>query len=353
MDDPPVDRPHRRFNPLSGEWVLVSPHRLDRPWRGAVDENDDAASPRLAYDPSCHLCPGNRRDSGICNPRYEGVFVFDNDYPALTPDASPADAKAAEPFAWHAENGLCRVVCFSPHHSKTLSHLDVDEAAGLVRTWVRQSEELGARFPDGSVQIFENKGEQMGCSNPHPHNQIWAQASVPGVLRKELEAAQRYGRAHASPLLIDYADRELARGERVVCANDAFVVVVPFWAVWPFETLVLPRRQVARLPELAPAEQADLGDIVRRLSRRYDRLFNVSFPYSSGIHQAPANSGGDADFTLHMHFYPPLLRSAEIRKFLVGYEMLAEAQRDITPESAARTLAALPDTRALPGTEKE
>lgn len=336
------DFSHRRRNALTGEWVLISPHRLKRPWQGATSRPDDGATERPAYDADCYLCPGNVRANGEKNPNYEGVYVFDNDFPALQKGDVP-DAGDSHPlFQWAPAKGICRVICFSPDHSRTLSDLSDNEITAVVRTWAEQSAELGALYPDGSVQIFENKGELMGCSNPHPHGQIWAQHSVPTELARELERCDDYLKQFGNPLLTDYAALELANGTRVVCDNEHFAVVVPYWATWPYETLVFPKRQVARLTALSSAEHAALGTLLRELSVRYDNLFNVSFPYSAGLHQAPASGAWDASFTLHMHFYPPLLRSAEVRKFMVGYEMMAEAQRDLTPEAAANTLRDLP-----------
>ena len=352
MDKQALDRAqgHRRRNPLTGDWILVSPNRLERPWQGA--EEEPTAIDQASYDPNCYLCPGNVRNSGEVNATYDDVFVFDNDYPALVDfrtQQESTSASAGQPddplFAWHPESGVCRVVCFSPHHSQTLSDLTDLQLGQLIEVWCEQSEELGERFPYGSVQVFENKGAQMGCSNPHPHNQIWAQAELSTVLRKEIECQATYRSEHDKPMLEDYMRAELRHEDRLVCENTSFVVVVPFWAVWPFETLLLPKRHISRLPQLTPQERQDFGEVLGQLSRRYDRLFNVSFPYSAGVHQAPASGDFDDVFTLHMHFYPPLLRSATVRKFLVGFEMLAEAQRDMSPEAAAAVLRGLDATR--------
>ncbi len=341
---PPLpDGSHRRFNPLAGRWVLVSPHRLDRPWQGAKDAPQ--SSPGVAYDPDCYLCPGNLRAGGVRNPNYEGVYVFDNDFPALRAEVDAAQGESSNPlFRAQPEPGVCRVLCYSPDHSRTLSALSVPEIEAVVAAWVAQSEELAARFPDGSVQIFENKGELMGCSNPHPHGQIWAQASLPAELETELALCTAYAREHDSALLADYLQAELELKDRLICANEEFVALVPYWATWPYEALVLPRESRPRLPSLSTAQQRGFADVLQRLSARYDHLFKVSFPYSAGIHQAPGNGRYDHVFTLHMHFYPPLLRSAEVKKFMVGYEMLADPQRDLTPESAAAMLRDLPET---------
>ena len=339
---PPSDFSHRRRNALTGDWVLVSPHRLKRPWQGAQsDGSAKAAGP--SFDPTCYLCPGNQRAEGAVNPRYEGVYVFPNDYPAIQSESVAVSGSDSPLFSWAPAEGTCRVICFSPDHSRTLSALTQEEVAHLVSEWCAQSEELGARYQNGAVQIFENKGELMGCSNPHPHGQIWAQHTIPTLLRTELDRCQRHFERTTNALLTEYIERELAAETRCVVSNEHFAVVVPFWATWPYETLICPRRSVARLPQLTESERHGLADVVRRLSIRYDNLFGVSFPYSAGLHQAPASGAWDLSFSLHMHFYPPLLRSASVRKFMVGYEMLAEAQRDLTPESAAQTLRALPD----------
>ena len=339
---------HRRKNPLTGEWVLISPQRLDRPWQGALAATTHSSQRPPTHDPDCYLCAGNARINGELNPAYSGVYVFDNDFPALQASAKEA-ASPDEPhdplFRWSQTSGRCRVVCFSPDHGRTLSDLARDEVVALVEEWVHQTQELGQQFPAGSVQIFENKGELMGCSNPHPHGQIWAQDSIPTLLQAELEHSRDYFAQRGEKLLVDYAQRELTSKERVVLRNDHFVVVVPYWATWPFETLVCPLRGVADLTELSNAEIEAFGEILQALSIRYDNLFGVPFPYSSGIHQAPLSGAWHDSFCLHMHFYPPLLRSAEIKKFMVGYEMLAEAQRDLTPESAAELLRELPGQR--------
>lgn len=329
---------HRRRNAFTGEWVLVSPHRLDRPWQGEYGPVLYDQTERPSYDENCYLCAGNKRASGQKNPDYDGVLVFDNDFAALQSQSARPPENSHPLFTWAPQKGVCRVITFSPDHSRTLSQLNTEELTAIVGEWAKQTQELGAQFPVGSVQIFENKGELMGCSQPHPHGQIWAQESVPTELWKELNASKRYLEQSGSTLLGDYVALEEIRQERLVFSNEHFIVVVPYWATWPFETLVCPKRQVPRLTDLTVAERRSFADCLQRLSIRYDNLFGVSFPYSAGIHQAPASERWDAFFSLHMHFYPPLLRSAGVKKFMVGYEMLAEPQRDLTPESAAKVL---------------
>jgi len=342
-------RPHRRLNPLTGEHVLVSPHRTQRPWQG--ERAATAAAQRPQYDPSCYLCPGNTRAGGHVNPAYQGTFAFDNDFPALLPAEEPADASlhaagrseapAAEldPLFWTMpELGACRVVCFSPRHDLSLPELELGEVASVLATWTDETRTLSEHPAIQNVQVFENKGEMMGCSNPHPHSQIWATEHVPNELHKELLHQREYQRSHGGVLLADYLARELASGERVVVSNEHWAAVVPFWAVWPFETLVIPRRPARTLLDLGDAERAALADLLKRLTTRYDNLFEISFPYSMGFHQAPFDDATHPEWLLHMHFYPPLLRSATVKKFMVGFEMLGMPGRDITPEAAAQRL---------------
>jgi UDPglucose--hexose-1-phosphate uridylyltransferase len=332
-----LDQPHRRFNALTGEWVFVSPQRNRRPWQGRVEPTPPLNRPQ--YDPQCYLCPGNVRANGEHNPQYRSTYVFTNDFPAFLPNATSAAADQHPLLQAHTQEGTCRVMCFSPRHDLTLAQLPVAEIRGVVDTWAEQVTELGQRW--AWVQVFENKGELMGCSNPHPHGQVWASDFIPTHVNHEISQqalwAQRYGR----PLLLDYATLETQAGERLVAQNADWIVVVPWWAVWPFETLLLPRRQVLNLPDLTPAERDSLADILSRFLTAYDRLFEVSFPYSFGWHGAPAGQAEPQAYQLHAHFYPPLLRSATVRKFMVGYEMLGEAQRDITPEQAAERLRAV------------
>jgi UDPglucose--hexose-1-phosphate uridylyltransferase len=328
--------PHRRLNPLTREWVLVSPHRALRPWQGQVDA--PAIPAREPYDPACYLCPGNARAGGQRNPAYTSTFVFDNDFPALYLDAPPAEVADGGLLTARAERGVCRVVCFSPDHSLTLSRMSNEAIGRVVDTWAAQFAELAALPAIGAVQIFENRGEMMGASNPHPHGQIWATETVPVELAKEVDGQRGYFEARGRCLLCDYAALELERAERVICRNAHFAAVVPFWAVWPFELLVLPLRHTAALDELAAPERTALAALLGRITRGYDRLFAAPFPYTMGFHQRPAGGGVHPFFHLHAHFYPPLLRSAAVRKFMVGFELLGNPQRDITPEAAAARL---------------
>ncbi len=334
----PTEHPHRRFDPLSGRTVLVSPHRAQRPWLGEQSAPDVAPRPR--FDPACYLCPGATRATGAVNPVYDGVYVFDNDFAALQP-ATPEPPRTSGLFAMEPARGTCRVICFSPDHGKTLAELEQPEIAAVIETWRAQSAELGRLYT--SVQIFENKGAMMGCSNPHPHGQIWATAHLPQEIAIEDEKQRAYFEAHGVPLLAAVAAAEYD-SERLVFRNADWLVIVPFWAAWPFETLVLTRHDVRRMTDLDAGLVATLAEALQRVAVLYDNLFECSFPYSMGWHGAPFGLKDDAHWRLHAHFYPPLLRSASVRKFMVGYEMLAEPQRDLTPEQAAARLRALPAT---------
>ena len=333
----PTVHPHRRYNPLTGQWVLVSPHRMSRPWQGQTEAV--APESRPAYDPGCYLCPGNSRAGGQTNPPYESTFVFENDFSALQAGAPAGEAPDDALFRTEGVRGTCRVICFSPRHDRTLADLSPAERRAVVDTWAAETETLGRTHR--WVQVFENKGAIMGCSNPHPHGQVWASSSLPNEAAAEDVYQKAYLSWRSRPLLADYAERERQRQVRVVAESPHFLVVVPYWAVWPFETLILATDPIARLPELSDAARTDLAALLGRLMVGYDRLFNVSFPYSMGWHQAPFADGPRAHWTLHAHVYPPLLRSATVKKFMVGYEMLAEPQRDILPEAAAERLRGL------------
>lgn len=331
-----VAKPERRLNLLTGDWVLVSPHRMSRPWQGAVATT--APKPKLTHDPACYLCPGVKRAEGAQNPDYQGVYVFDNDFPALLPPEEPP-ARAKDPLlVAEPESGICRVICYSPDHSRTMAQMPVEQIASIIDVWADEYAALAAHEHIGAVTIFENRGEMMGASNPHPHGQIWATQSVPNELAREDAQQHAWFSSHGKTLLSSYLEREMQSGDRVVLANDSFAVVVPFWAAWPFETLVLPRRSVSTLGELSASERLGLADVLHRLTAAYDALFDTSFPYTMGFHQAPTDGLSHEHFTLHAHFYPPLLRSATVRKFMVGFEMLAMPQRDLTPEVAAERL---------------
>jgi UDPglucose--hexose-1-phosphate uridylyltransferase len=328
--------PHRRFNPLTGEWVLVSPHRTDRPWQGQMEDEAVAAQPD--YDPNCYLCPGNSRAGGVRNPVYDGTFVFDNDFAALK-TGTPLDRFEQDGLLLaESEPGLCRVVCFTPRHNLTIANMDAASLRKVVDAWVEQYLELGARTEINYVQIFENRGAMMGASNPHPHCQIWSSHALPNEIAKEQASLLQWRERRGTCMLCEYTRLEGSGGERVVEENEAFLTVVPFWAVWPFETMVIAKRHLSSIEQLTGEERDSLGDILKRTTARYDRLFNVSFPYSMGFHQRPTDGALHDEHHLHLHFYPPLLRSATVRKFLVGYEMLATPQRDITAESAASRL---------------
>ena len=334
------EQSHRRFNPLTDEWVLVSPHRTQRPWLGAIEKLSPVARP--AYDPTCYLCPGNSRAGGVHNPQYQSTFVFENDFAALKKNAPAAriDVQDKGLIVAEGESGICRVMCFSPRHDLTLSSMEQPGIEEVVRTWTSQFTELGAASGISHVQIFENRGEMMGASNPHPHCQIWATSSVPQAPAHELSAQQKYLQKHGNCLLCDYLKLEENEKSRIVVSNEGFVVLVPFWAVWPFEVLVCSRRHMGTLPEFKGREASQLAAILKQIISTYDRVFEVAFPYSMGFHQSPAK-GDHPEWHFHAHFYPPLLRSSTVRKFMVGFEMLGTPQRDITPELAAEKLRSL------------
>ncbi len=337
----PAGFPHRRYNPLRGEWVLVSPQRTQRPWQGEVGKVDTA--PPVHYDPQCYLCPGNMRAGGHQNPAYADVFVFTNDYAALLPDTPPPPTDEAHPLLRaERERGICRVLCFHPDHSLTLALMAREEITLVVEEWVRQYRELGAEPEIGYVQIFENRGAMMGASNPHPHCQIWATEHVPDESAAETTHLAQYHSEHGACMLCDYTLLELNEKSRLVCENEEFIAVVPYWAVWPFETLVLSRAHTGSLAEFSEAQKRGLADILKQLTVRYDNLFQTSFPYTMGFHQSPTNGKEHPEWHFHGHFYPPLLRSATVKKFMVGFELLGMPQRDITAEDAAGRLRAVP-----------
>jgi UDPglucose--hexose-1-phosphate uridylyltransferase len=329
----PTQNPHRRYNALTGDWILVSPQRTQRPWQGK--QETAARDVRPSYDPKCYLCPGNERAGGARNPAYTATNVFTNDFAAIMPNDAPVVEETGLLRA-QSVSGTCRVICFSPRHDWTLPVMPLEAIRGVVEVWVEQTEELGRTYR--WIQIFENKGDIMGCSNPHPHGQIWASNFLPNEPSKEDRQQLAYWREQGSPLLVDYLRLELEQEVRIVVQNADWVALLPYWATWPYEVLLLPRRPIARLPELRDSERVSLAEILKRLLTRYDNLFQVSFPYSMGWHGAPFGDGEFQHWQLHAHFYPPLLRSATVKKFMVGYEMLGEAQRDLTAEQAAQTL---------------
>jgi UDPglucose--hexose-1-phosphate uridylyltransferase len=347
------DSPHRRFNPLTREWVLVSPHRAKRPWLGQVEKTPVENLPH--YDPTCYLCPGNERAGGLHNPDYTSTFVFENDFASLLPQeptnkvgfSTPTlDAFVAGPetlLTAVSERGICRVVCFSPRHDLTLPELDIPAIESVIATWTRESTDLSSEEFIQYVQVFENKGAVMGCSNPHPHSQLWSQSHLPNEIIKEFAAQKDYLACNNRPLLLDYLAEEHKRKDRILFSNDYFTALVPFWAVWPFEIMVVAHRASAYLQDLTSAEVTALAEVFKQVTTSYDNLFEISFPYSMGFHQAPVDGLAHPEWVLHAHFYPPLLRSATVRKFMVGYEMLAMPQRDITPETAVDRLRSLSD----------
>ncbi len=328
------NQPHRRLNPLTGEWVLVSPHRTQRPWLGQVEKVSPEIQP--AYDPGCYLCPGNARAGGVRNPQYTSTFVFDNDFAALLPNTPREEQNERGLLVAQGEPGVCRVICFSPRHDLTLARMSQAEIRQVMDVWAAQYLELAACPGISYVQVFENRGSMMGASNPHPHCQLWATVDVPNEPAKEQRCMREYALQKSACLLCDYMELE-AQGERLIFGNQHFMVAVPFWAVWPFETLVISKRHVADLAALAAAERDALARVLRRITAIYDRVFEAPFPYTVGFHQRPTKEE-HPEWHLHAHFYPPLLRSATIRKFMVGFEMLGSPQRDITPEHAAARL---------------
>lgn len=335
------EHPHRRYNPLLDEWVLVSPHRAKRPWQGQKESVSNHSLPH--YDPECYLCPGNTRANGITNPDYKDVYVFDNDFPALLLEEVAAEKDKNLLFRSTPERGINKVVCFSPRHDLTIPEMEVEALEKLVQAWKEQYRDIGSNDFINHVQIFENKGAVMGCSNPHPHGQIWAQSSLPTHIEKTQANLRAYYQEKGTSLLADYLAEELERKERIVAENEHFTVLVPFWAIWPYETLIISKRHFGNILEMTPEESKNFAEILKRITVKYDNIFNTSFPYSAGIHQTPTDGQEHPEWHFHMHFYPPLLRSATVRKFMVGYEMLGEAQRDVSPEKSAAILRELPD----------
>lgn len=336
-----TEHAHRRLNILTGEWILVSPHRSKRPWLGKLESPKQIENTN--YEEDCYLCPTNARADGTINPDYKGPFAFDNDFSALLSTTPQGDYNLEGLLVAQSELGKCKVICFSPDHSKTLPELSTEEIIGIIKMWQHEFEKLSKLDYVQYIQIFENKGEVMGCSNPHPHCQIWASSSIPIEVKKEIQQMQSYFIKNQKSLLSDYLKIELSRSERVILENDHFVVLVPFWAVWPFETIVISKRHVQNMLQFDDSELSSLAHIIRGLTIKYDNLFQTSFPYSAGIHQV-INADDEPGFHWHMHFYPPLLRSSSIKKFMVGYEMLASPQRDISAEFAAVQIRAASDT---------
>ena len=331
-----TDHPHRRYNPLLDEWILVSPQRAKRPWQGQNEAISDEKKPE--YDETCYLCPGNHRITGGTNPNYENCYVFDNDFPALLKDEVSSDVTQEDLFKINPERGINRVICFSPKHNVTLAEMQVPEIENVVRVWKEQYLELGAISYINHVQIFENKGSVMGCSNPHPHGQIWAQSSLPTQVKRTQDNLLKYFQKTGKSLLKDYLESELQKKERIIAENEHFVLLVPFWATWPYETMIISKRHFSSIAEITEEEIKSYAEMIQIITVKYDNLFKTSFPYSAGIHQAPTDGLDHEEWHFHMHFYPPLLRSATVKKFMVGYELLAEAQRDLTAEQSAEIL---------------
>lgn len=335
------EHPHRRFNPLTGEWILVSPHRAKRPWQGQKESANNISLPQ--YDPTCYLCAGNERSDGTRNDEYNDVYVFNNDFPSLLQEEVAPQAYSSPLFQLKPERGINKVICFSPRHDLTLPEMELEAIEKVVDAWAAQYIELGSKDFINHVQIFENKGAVMGCSNPHPHGQIWAQSSLPTNVEKTQANLKAYYGKNGTSLLADYLAEELNRKERIISENEHFAVLVPFWATWPYETLIISKRHFGNITQMTAEERTAFAAILKTITVKYDNLFETSFPYSSGIHQTPTDGQEHPEWHFHMHFYPPLLRSATVKKFMVGYEMMAEAQRDISPEKSAAVLRELPE----------
>lgn len=339
------EHPHKRLNILTGDWILVSPHRTKRPWQGKVEDAAIAERPR--YDPQCYLCPGNKRSDGSTNPNYKAPFAFTNDFSSLLTDTPDGGLNVKGLLQAKSEKGICRVVCFSPRHDLTIPQMDIENIVEVIELWKKEFQELAKNEWIKYIQIFENKGDIMGCSNPHPHGQIWSQSSVPVEPEKETIQFKKYFEQNSRSILADYLIEEERSKERLVCENEHFIALVPFWAVWPYECIIISKKQVQYTHQFNVEETIALAEILKALTIKYDNLFDTSFPYSSGIHQAPVNDGDHLEWHWHMHFYPPLLRSATVKKFMVGYEMMANPQRDITAEQAAKKLRELPAVHYL------
>ncbi|ETN95889.1 UDP-glucose--hexose-1-phosphate uridylyltransferase [Zhouia amylolytica] len=344
MEDAIYNKPHRRYNILTGEWILVSPHRTKRPWQGKTEDKVEVKT--VTYDPSCYLCPGNERASGDKNPNYEHVYTFTNDFAALLPDVEAEEVNEGL-FKAATEEGICKVVCFSPDHSLTLPLMKEEDITRVVQKWKEEYIELGGKDGINNVQIFENKGAIMGCSNPHPHGQIWAQRSIPEEIIKKTENQKVYWEQHNKSLLQAYIEQEKEVNERILVENEYFVALVPYWAVWPYEAMIVPKRHIQSIDQLQEEEEKAFASIIKKLTIKFDNLFETSFPYSAGIHQKPTDGKEHPEWHFHMSFYPPLLRSSTVKKFMVGYEMFANPQRDITAEQAANTLNALSEVHYL------
>jgi UDPglucose--hexose-1-phosphate uridylyltransferase len=335
------EHPHRRFNPLTGEWILVSPHRAKRPWQGQKESFGSIQLPE--YDHTCYLCAGNERSDGTKNEEYTDVYVFNNDFPSLLQEEVAPQAESNPLFQLKPERGINKVICFSPRHDLTLPEMELEAIEKVIDAWTAQYIELGSKDFINHVQIFENKGAVMGCSNPHPHGQIWAQSSLPTNVEKTQANLKAYHDKNGRSLLADYLSEELNRKERIISENEHFAVLVPFWATWPYETLIISKRHFGNITQMTAEERTAFAAILKTITVKYDNLFETSFPYSSGIHQSPTDGEVHQEWHFHMHFYPPLLRSATVKKFMVGYEMMAEAQRDISPEKSAAVLRELPE----------
>ena len=334
MEENLTKYPHRRYNILTGEWVLVSPHRTQRPWQGK--QESESKNQSINYDPDCYLCPNNTRANGEKNPKYESTYVFDNDFAALLPYTKPFDYNEGLLKA-ESEKGICKVVCFSPNHSLTLPNMELNDIEKVITVWQREYKELGQLEDINHVQIFENKGAIMGCSNPHPHGQIWAQKSIPTEVAKKTANQKEYFQQYGKSLLSSYLEQEVDLNERILSQNNNFMSLVPFWAVWPYEVIIIPKRHMSHIGQMTGQEKSDFAGQLKTVTKIYDKLFDTSFPYSAGIHQSPTDQVHD-EWHWHMPFYPPLLRSATVKKFMVGYEMFGMPQRDITPEYAAMVL---------------